>query len=91
MPPDGCKLIEIHVDPTRRGEGVGGLLVDAVIDLAGTRAVSLTTRIDNPVRPLFERKGSAVVEEKRHAAYETRTGSPGRVPMVRPVPFSPHA
>ena len=91
MPPDSCKLIELHVDPTRRGQGMGGLLVDAVIDLAGTRAVSLTTRIDNPARHLYERKGFAVVEEKRHAAYEARTGSPGRVLMVRPVPFSPHA
>ena len=91
MPPDSCKLIELHVDPARRGEGIGALLLDAVVALAGDRPVSLTTRIDNPARRLYERHGFEVVEEKRHPAYEARTGSPGRVLMVRPVPFSPHA
>ena len=91
MPAGSCKLIELHVDPSRRGQGVGALLLDAVIALAGDRPVSLTTRIDNPARHLYERHGFAVVEEKRHPQYEARTGSPGRVLMVRPVPFSPHA
>jgi ribosomal protein S18 acetylase RimI-like enzyme len=91
MPADSCKLIELHVDPARRGQGIGAVLLDAVIALAGDRPVSLTTRIDNPARHLYERHGFAVVEEKRNASYEARTGSPGRVLMVRPVPFSPHA
>ena len=91
MPAGSLKLIELNVDPARRGQGIGARLLEAVIDRAGNRPVSLTTRIDNPARHLYERHGFDVVEEKRHPAYEARTGSPGRVLMVRPVPFTPHA
>lgn len=91
MPPDSFQLIELNVDPARRGQGIGARLLEAVIALAGNRPVSLTTRIDNPARHLYERHGFEVVEEKRHPSYEARTGSPGRVLMVRPVPFTPHA
>jgi ribosomal protein S18 acetylase RimI-like enzyme len=79
------------VDPARRGQGIGARLLDSVIALAGERPVSLTTRIDNPAQHLYVRHGFHVVEEKRHAAYEARTGSPGRVLMVRPAPLQLHA
>jgi ribosomal protein S18 acetylase RimI-like enzyme len=83
--PDGMTLAELHVDPARRGEGIGGRLLDEVIHRHGDRPLSLTTRSDNPARRLYERHGFGVVSEKRDDAYERRTGSPGRVLMVRPA------
>lgn len=88
--PPGVVLKELHVDPARRGEGIGGLLLDRVIADAGGVQLSLTTRTDNPAQHLYERHGFAVVETKTDAEYERRTGATGRVLMVRPgtVPSS---
>ncbi len=82
MPP-GPKLVELQVHPTRRGTGVGTTLLRAVIDEVGGRSLSLTTRSDNPARHLYERHGFAVTAEKCHRSYERRTGSRGRILMVR--------
>jgi ribosomal protein S18 acetylase RimI-like enzyme len=86
MPP-GPKLIELHTHPSRRGAGVGSLLLDHVIREHGDRAVSLTTRSNNPARRLYERHGFAVVAQKDNRWFERRTGAPGRVLMVRPPPI----
>lgn len=88
MPAGTLGLVELQVDPGRRSQGIGARLLDAVVVLAGDRPISLTTRIDNPARHLYERFGFEVVAEKRDASYEAATGSPGRVLMVRPVPFT---
>lgn len=83
--PAGPKLVELQAHPSRRGTGVGTLLLEHVIDSVGGRSLSLTTRSDNPARHLYERHGFAVVAEKRNGAFERRTGSPGRILMVRPA------
>jgi len=86
VPADAFYLAEIHVDPSERGAGIGGALLDAAIATAerlGRPLVSLTTTIDNPARRLYERNGFVVVDEKRDAEYQARFGSPGRVRMDR--------
>jgi ribosomal protein S18 acetylase RimI-like enzyme len=86
VPPDALYLAEIHVDPSARGAGIGGALLDAVVAKAerlGRPLVSLTTTIDNPARRLYERHGFVVVDEKRDDEYEAIFGSPGRVRMDR--------
>jgi ribosomal protein S18 acetylase RimI-like enzyme len=82
MPP-GPKLIELQVHPARRGAGIGSILLRHVIDLVDDRPLSLGTRSDNPARHLYERNGFRVVSEKSHRSYEKRTGTTGRVLMLR--------
>jgi ribosomal protein S18 acetylase RimI-like enzyme len=81
--PEGAKLMELQVHPARRGRGTGDALLAHTIDAVGSRPISLTTRSDNPARHLYERHGFTVVAEKIHPAYERRTGSAGRILMVR--------
>lgn len=85
MPP-GPKLVELQTHPSRRGTGVGTALLHHVIDDVGDRPLSLTTRSDNPARHLYERHGFTVRAEKTHRAFERRTGSKGRILMVRDAP-----
>ena len=82
--PSGPKLLELQTHPGHRGKGIGASLLQYVIDAAGDQPLSLTTRSDNPARRLYERSGFTVTAEKRHPAFEKRTGSPGRILMVRP-------
>ena len=82
----GIHLVELQVDPDRRGHGLGGRLLAEVERIAherGAAALSLTTSIDNPARRLYERSGFQVEGEKRDPRYEAITGSPGRVLMVK--------
>ena len=81
--PLGPKLVELQAHPSRRGTGVGTRLLEHVLDAVGRRPLSLTTRIDNPARHLYERHGFVVAAEKVNASFERRTGSPGRVLLVR--------
>lgn len=81
--PAGPKLIELQAHPTRRGTGVGSALLEHVIMAGGDRPLSLTARSDNPARRLYERHGFEVVTQKNHRAFERRTGSAGRILMVR--------
>ena len=84
--PAGPKLIELHVHPSRRGDGVGSILLRHVIGLVGNRSLSLTTRSDNPARRLYERHGFSVRAERTHRIYEKRTGARGRILMTRVAP-----
>ena len=84
--PAGPKLFELQVHPLRRGDGVGTALLGHVINMVGRGSLSLTTRTDNPARRLYERHGFSVTAEKSHRAYERRTGSKGRIVMIRPAP-----
>ena len=52
--------LSIAVASESRGRGVGGRLLDALVDVArdeGHRAVSLSVEPDNPARRLYERAG----------------------------------
>jgi ribosomal protein S18 acetylase RimI-like enzyme len=84
LPAAAFYIAELHVDPTERGAGIGGALLDAAVAEAerlGRKLVSLTTTIDNPARRLYDRHGFVVVDEQRDAEYEAISGSPGRVRM----------
>lgn len=84
--PDGLHLVELQVASTHRNKGFGALLLGEVERQARERqtpALSLTTAIDNPARHLYERTGFTVELEKRNRRYESITGSPGRVLMVK--------
>jgi ribosomal protein S18 acetylase RimI-like enzyme len=84
--PDGIHLVELQVAPDHRSKGFGALLLGEVERRAREQqapALSLTTAIDNPARHLYERSGFAVEGERRNHRYETITGSPGRVLMVK--------
>ena len=83
--PEGLTLIELQVHPSRRGQGIGSILLRHIIDSIGDRSLSLTTRSDNPARRLYERHGFAVTSEKSHRSYERRTGASGRILMTRPA------
>jgi len=89
---EGLHLVELQVDPDHRNEGLGARLLAEVERIArerGAVTLSLTTGIDSPARRLYERSGFAVVAEKRHRRYESITGSPGRVLMVKPLASDP--
>jgi ribosomal protein S18 acetylase RimI-like enzyme len=84
--PDGVHLVELQVAPGHRNKGFGALLLGEVERQARERqapALSLTTAIDNPARHLYERMGFTVELEKRNRRYQSITGSPGRVLMVK--------
>jgi ribosomal protein S18 acetylase RimI-like enzyme len=84
--PDGVHLVELQVAPEHRNKGFGARLLGEVERRAREQRapeLSLTTAIDNPARRLYERSGFTVEGEKRNRRYETITGSPGRVLMVK--------
>jgi ribosomal protein S18 acetylase RimI-like enzyme len=84
--PKGIHLVELQVSPEHRNKGFGALLLGEVERRAREQrapTLSLTTAIDNPARHLYERSGFRVEAEKRNRRYETITGSPGRVLMVK--------
>ena len=62
-PPDGDtgEVYVVGVSPDRQGEGIGGLLVDALLAHAATldrKPVSLEVRADNaPAQGLYEKRG----------------------------------
>ena len=55
--------ITIGVTPRMRGQGVGGMLLDALIDEATQQGIGLclNVRHDNPARRLYERMGFRLV------------------------------
>ena len=63
------QLINVHdliVRDQVRGQGIGGTLLDAVIEFAKQQrfcAVTLEVRRDNPARTLYARKGFQALEE----------------------------
>lgn len=87
-PAGGRHLVELQVDPRKRGQGVGGALLDAVEHRAGEAGwshLSLTTGSTNPARRLYERHGFMVQAQRFGRRYARLTGIPGRVLMVRPT------
>lgn len=56
--------ISIAVAPGWRGQGIGGRLLDALVDLARARrigAISLSVEAANPARRIYERRGFSQV------------------------------
>jgi GNAT superfamily N-acetyltransferase len=62
--------LSVGVAPDWRGQGVGGRLIAALVDLArdrGIAAVSLSVELGNPARTLYERHGFRSVERNGDA------------------------
>jgi ribosomal protein S18 acetylase RimI-like enzyme len=94
VPANSLYVAELHVDPQRRGHGIGGKLLVWAIDEAdrlGVSQLSLDTTTTNPARRLYERHGFVVSRTRLDRRYERFTGVPGRVLMERPGPPSPTA
>ena len=80
------RVRELHVDPRRRGRGIGGALLDfaeAEARADGYPQMTLTTTTVNPARHLYERHGFRVVETRTDPLYERYTGIEGRHRMVK--------
>jgi ribosomal protein S18 acetylase RimI-like enzyme len=85
-PKGGLHLAELQVDPARRGQGIGGVLLDTVEEFARSEQaphLSLTTTSANPARHLYERHGFELVDERSSDRYTRLTGVPGRVLMIK--------
>jgi GNAT superfamily N-acetyltransferase len=86
--PDAYPVGALYTAPAHRSRGIGQTLLvhaDALAAERGYRLLSIETGIDNPARRLYERHGFRLADEKRDAAYERSTGSPGRVLMIKSV------
>ena len=62
LPPGHFEFTELHVDPTRRREGIGGALHDAIFELVDAPTAVLSTQTDNePAIALYEGRGWQVI------------------------------
>jgi ribosomal protein S18 acetylase RimI-like enzyme len=61
---DGVPELAIAVAPAAIGQGIGGALLSALLDLARGQypAIALSVRESNPARRLYERHGFVVVD-----------------------------
>jgi GNAT superfamily N-acetyltransferase len=85
-PTDSFHVAELHVDPARRGEGIGAQLLawaDQEAARLGRTCLALATYSTNRARHLYERAGYVVTRERTDPAYERYTGIPGRVLMEK--------
>ena len=86
VPPESLSIAEIHIDPTQRGSGLGGRLLQWLEDEAIRQhcpMLSLVTDIENPARRLYERHGFIVRDSTTDSRYERYTGRTGRVLMTK--------
>lgn len=62
---DATPELAIAVIPEMMGQGIGSLLLSALIDSAKTQypAIILTVRSENPAKNLYERNGFIVIDE----------------------------
>jgi ribosomal protein S18 acetylase RimI-like enzyme len=84
--PDAFAVVELYVNETMRGRGIGGKLLDFAEERAARGnwlRMCLETGVSNPARRLYERHGFHVVQTKLDSEYERLTGSPGRILMVK--------
>ncbi len=74
--PSEYRLMDIALLPERRGQGVGGALVRALLERAAAsrRAVTLHVEPNNPANRLYQRLGFAFVEDR--GAYRFLRWSP---------------
>ncbi len=71
--PDQWKLVQIQVLPTFQNRGIGGAMVERLLNDARRECtpVSLSVLKVNPARHLYERLGFRVVTEREYA-YDMR-------------------
>ena len=76
---DGAQwqILQIQIAPGQQRGGLGGWIVQSVIDDAKRAGASLRLRVlkANPARRLYERLGFRIVKEQAHA-YEMQLGAP---------------
>lgn len=85
-PAEAFHVEELHVLPSLRGRGIGGLLLGHVEEMArseGFRQMSLITTSANPAQRLYRRAGFEEIERREDAAYERLTGTAGRLLMTK--------
>ena len=62
LPRGHFEFTELHVDPQRRREGIGGALHDAIFELVDAPTAVLSTQTDNePAIALYEGRGWQVI------------------------------
>jgi ribosomal protein S18 acetylase RimI-like enzyme len=84
--PAAWHIGELDVAASHRGRGIGRLLLERAESdarAAGCPRLTLTTKIDNPARRLYERFGFVVTAEKRDPEWARWAQSPGRVAMAK--------
>ena len=87
-----AEVLDLVVTPRLRGQRVGSLLFDALLDAAkehGADAVTLEVRPDNTVSRALYRHRGFVVEGRRPDYYAD--GSDALIMWRRPVPAAPEA
>lgn len=71
--PDVAQLRLLHVEKSERGQGVGGRLVDAVLNFAkaqGYARILLETKdVLTPAHALYRARGFALISQRAEAAY----------------------
>jgi ribosomal protein S18 acetylase RimI-like enzyme len=85
-PDDAFYIAELHIDPARRSQGIGGMLLDWADGEARRRGytrIALSTTMTNRARHLYERHGYTVTAERTDPKYERYTGIPGRVMLEK--------
>jgi GNAT superfamily N-acetyltransferase len=86
IPPDSFFLTNLHIDAERRGQGVGGRLLDWAEQEARGRGVplmALTTIAKGRPIALYERHGFSITQTATHPSYERSFNVPGRVLMEK--------
>ena len=84
--PGAYHVFELDVAASHRGRGIGGALLDRAEIAAracGHRCITLTTKVTNPARRLYERHGFRVIGTKLDAEWARWASSPGRVQMMK--------
>ena len=63
--PDFSKIVQLQIEPTLQGQGIGGALLTEVVADAKLKGlvVQLSVLKDNPAKRLYERLGFKVVGE----------------------------
>jgi GNAT superfamily N-acetyltransferase len=74
--PQALHLVDIALLPASRGQGIGGAIVEDVLDHARTlgKGVSIHVERTNPARSLYDRLGFTMVEDR--GAYDLLRADP---------------
>jgi ribosomal protein S18 acetylase RimI-like enzyme len=74
--PQALHIVDIALLPASRGQGIGGAIVEDVLDHARTlgKGVSIHVERTNPARSLYDRLGFTMVEDR--GAYDLLRADP---------------
>ena len=74
--PGGLHIVDISLLPDSRGQGIGGAILEDILDQARERGRGVTIHVEcnNPARSLYARLGFEVAEEK--GAYDLLRARP---------------